>query len=205
MPDLEANCTSAKGLRDRLHAAVTATVDMWCEMSEMSRTSMNMVLACLWLVAGKLFPCMAVVSWGYANRRPARKLVTRDDFGNSRSWAAPTGSTKDVIFQASSGAVQALWHFASATGIIVLDQVPGPTANQMLAVASRHVDKLSSNFKAVQDFFLAGEEAMDEIDPLVGTGMFWTVPDIMNYMDLGALRNSLLAVATAVASTTTTT
>ena len=96
--------------------------------------------------------------------------------------------------------MQALWHFASATGIIVLDQVPGPTASQMLAVASRHVDKLSSNFKAVQDFFLAGEMDMDKIDPLMGTGLFWTAPDLMNYMDLEALRNSLLAVAAAVAA-----
>ena len=146
MPDLEAICKSAKGLHARLHAAVN-TDTMWCEMSETSRTALKMVLACLWLVAGKLFPCMAVLSWGYAYRRPARKLVTRDDFGNSRSWAAPTGSTKDVIFQPVRDAMQAFWHFASATGIIVLDQVPGPTASQMLAVASRHVDKLSSNFK----------------------------------------------------------
>ena len=199
MPDLEAICKSAKGLHDRLHAAVTTDI-MWCEMSEMSRTSLKMVLACLWLVAGKLFPCMAVVSWGYANRRPASKLVTRDDFGNSRSWAVPAGSTKDVIFQPARDATQAPWHFASATGIIVLGQVPGPTASQMLAVASRHVDTLLSNFKAVQDFLLAGEMDMDKIDPLVGAGLFWTVPDLVNYMYLEALRNSLLAVAAAVAA-----
>ena len=52
MPDLEAICKSAKGLRDRLHAAVTATHDMW---REMSWTSMKMVLACLLLIAGKFF------------------------------------------------------------------------------------------------------------------------------------------------------
>ena len=63
MPDLEAICKSAKGLHDRLHAAVTTDI-MWCEMSEMSRTSLKMVLACLWLVAGKLFSCMAVCLMG---------------------------------------------------------------------------------------------------------------------------------------------
>ena len=34
----------------------------------------------------------------------------------------------------------------------------------------------------------------------MGAGLFWTVPDLMNYMDLEALRNSLLAVAAAVAA-----
>ena len=144
----------------------------------------------MWLVAGRFFPCVAIVSWRYANRRPASKLVTRDDFGNSRSRAVPISSTTDMIFQPAHDAMQTLWHFASATGFIVLDQVPGPTASQMLAVASSHVDKLSSNFKDVQDFFLAGKMDMDKIDPLVGTGMFWTVPDLMNCMDLEALNNS---------------
>ena len=143
-----------------------------------------MVLYCLWLVSGKLFPCMAVVSWGYANRRPINMLVARDEFGNSRSWAVPVGSKQYVIFQQVRDGMQALWHFASADELVVLDQAPAPTASQMLAVASRHVEKLSSSLKVVQEFFLAGEIDIDKIDPLVGTGLFWTVPDLMNYMDL---------------------
>ena len=56
MPDLEAICKGAKGLHERLHAAVTATEDMWCEMSEMPRTAMNMVLACLWFGRRQVAP-----------------------------------------------------------------------------------------------------------------------------------------------------
>ena len=70
-----------------------------------------------------------------------------------------------MIFQPVRDATQALWHFASATGTVVLDQVPGPTTNQMIAVASRRVDKLLSNPEAVPDFFLAGEMDMGKIDP----------------------------------------
>ena len=69
----------------------------------------------------------------------------------------------------------------------MIDHVPAPTASQMLAVASRHVDKLSSNTKVAQDFLLAGEIDFDKIDPLVGTGLFWNVLELMNHMDLEAV------------------
>jgi hypothetical protein len=109
MPDLEAICKSAQRVSDRLQKSVTADMhEMW---PQMSRMSLHMLLSCMRLVPGKLCPCMAVVSWGYANRRPMNKLVTCDEFGNSRSLVVPAGSTNaKVIFQPVRCGMEALWH-----------------------------------------------------------------------------------------------
>ena len=144
MPDLEAICKSAQRLNDRLQKSVAADMhEMW---SEMSRMSLTMVLSCMLLVFGKLFSRMAVFSWGYATRRPMSKLVTRAEFGKQQVSSCPNWLDNICdIFQSVREGTQALWHFASAAELIVLDQVPAPTTSQVLAVASRHDDKLSSN------------------------------------------------------------
>ena len=99
MPNLDAMVKSAEGLYNRLKSQVTD--DMKSMWSEMSQKSLKMVLAGSFLISRKFFPCMAAVSWGYANRRPVNKLVTRDEFGNSKSWAVPTGSTRGDLSASS--------------------------------------------------------------------------------------------------------
>ena len=67
MPNLDAMVKSAEGLYNRLKSQVTN--DMKSMWSGKSRKAFSMVKAAAYVISQKRFPCIAVVTWGYANRR----------------------------------------------------------------------------------------------------------------------------------------
>jgi len=86
-----------------------------CTTTEMC---LKMLVRLLQAVCTRSFPCLAVVSWGWATKKQFTPLPLDD----GTVWATPMGPIKDVIFQPVRDAVDATRNFLTAMQLIKVSE-----------------------------------------------------------------------------------
>ena len=83
-----------------------------------TETCLKMLARLLEVIIGKAFPCLSVVSWGWAKKLRFSPLNVSEEY----TWATPMGDTKDVIFQPVRDALAAIRHFLIAANVVKVSE-----------------------------------------------------------------------------------